>query len=121
MRGLRWLDLVVLALALPVFLAAGLPVLGWGGVTATWLVLRAAHDWIARRAMATEDPRRSTMILALGMMARVWVLALAIFGVGAIERDAGLAGALLSILVVTAYLVSVFTRGTEGAPGMSPR
>jgi hypothetical protein len=120
-RGLRWLDLLVLALALPLFLAAGLPLLAWGAVTATWLLQRLAHDQLSRRALAAEDPRRSTLLMAVGMMARVWVLALVIFGVGAIEREAGLAAAVLSILLVTAYLISVISRGAAGAPGLSGR
>jgi hypothetical protein len=115
-RGLRWLDLGVLALALPVFLAAGLPFFGWAVVTAVWLLQRFAHERLSRRALAAEDPRRSTLLMAVGMMARVWLLALVIFGVGAIERDAGLAAAVLSVVLVTAYLVGIVSRGAEGAP-----
>jgi hypothetical protein len=45
------------------------------------------------------------------MMARVWVLAFAIFGAGLVERKAGLAAALLSIVLVTVNLVAEMTRG----------
>jgi hypothetical protein len=91
---LRWLDLALLALALPVFLAVGAPLLGWGVVA--------------------EDARRSTMVLAGGMFARVWLLALAIFAAGSAEREAGLAAALLSIALVTVNLVSLMMRGPLG-------
>ena len=116
---LRHLDLLVLAVALPVFLVAGLPLLGWGAVAAVWLALRVLHDLISRRAVATEDPRRSTLLLAVGMVGRVWLLALTIFAAGIAEREAGLAGAVLSIAVVTAYLIGVMTRGPFHAPGVS--
>jgi hypothetical protein len=106
----RWLDLVVLALALPAFLALGLGV-GWLFVTVTWLVLRALSPWLRSRARAAEDPRRETLVLAIGMMARVWVLALAILGAGLIERKAGLGAALLSIVLVTVNLVGEMLRG----------
>ena len=107
---LRWLDLAVLALALPAFVALGI-VVGWAFVAGTWLVLRAVSPWLRTRARAAEDPRRETMVLAIGMMARVWILALAILGAGLIERKAGLAAALLSIVLVTVNLVGEMTRG----------
>lgn len=106
----RWLDLIVLALALPLFVALGL-VVGWAFVAAIWLLLRALTPVIRSRAGAADDPRRGTLVLAVGMMARVWILAFAIFGAGAIERKAGLAAALLSIVLVTVNLVSEMLRG----------
>ena len=106
----RWLDLVVLALALPAFVALGI-VVGWAFVAGIWILLRAVSPWLRKRARAAEDPRRETMVLAIGMMARVWVLALAIFGAGLVEREAGLAAALLSIVLVTVNLVGEMLRG----------
>ena len=115
---LRWLDLALLALALPVFLVVGAPLLGWGAVAGVWVLMRALPDRLMRRAAATEDPRRGTMVLAAGMVGRVWLLALAIFGAGAVDRDAGLAAALLSIALVTVNLVGVMSRGVPGRSGM---
>jgi hypothetical protein len=102
---------VVLALALPIFLLADVPIAGWAFVAGVWLALRLLPAWLRRRAMATEDPRRGTMVLAAGMMVRVWTLALTIFAAGAIDREAGLGAALLSIVLVTVNLLSVFMRG----------
>jgi hypothetical protein len=113
---LRWLDLAVLALALPVFLAAGLPLLGWGGVAGAWLAQRVAQQLLERRARASGDPRRSTAVLALSMFARVWILALTIFVLGKADRDAGLSAALLSVVLVTVYLTAIMTSGPL-APG----
>jgi hypothetical protein len=103
----RWLDLAVLALALPLFLAIGVPLVGWAFVAAVWLALRALPSWFRRRALATDDPRRGTMVLAVGMMTRVWVVALTIFAAGAVDREAGLGAALLSIVLVTVNLVGL--------------
>jgi len=106
---LRWLDLAVLALALPIFLAAGiLP--GWAFVAVAWLALRAVPGYLKRRAKQV-DPRRGTLMMAVGMMARVWVLAITIFAAGMVEREAGLGAALLSIVLVTVNLVGVMMRG----------
>src|SRR4051794_13557619 len=41
LRVLRHLDLVVMAVALPIFLAAGLPLLGWAAASGAWLAQRA--------------------------------------------------------------------------------
>lgn len=112
----RWLDLVVLAVALPVFLALGMPLLGWGGVTVLWLLQRLAQQLLERKARASADPTRATAVLALSMFARVWIFALAIFVLGKADRDAGLSAALLSVVLVTVYLTSLMTSGPL-APG----
>jgi hypothetical protein len=116
MRALRWLDLVVLALALPVFLAVGMPLLGWAGVAGVWLAQRGAQHLVERRARASEDPTRATAALAISMFARVWIFALAIFILGKADRDAGLSAALLAVVLVTVYLTSLMTSGPL-APG----
>ena len=41
MNFTRYLDLVVLALTLPVFAVAGLPLLGWGAAAFAWCTQRA--------------------------------------------------------------------------------
>ena len=46
LRVLRYLDLVVLALALPIFIAAGLPLLGWAGAAGGWLLQRLIQHFI---------------------------------------------------------------------------
>jgi hypothetical protein len=101
-----------------VFLAIGAPLLGWGAVAVVWIPMRALPGRLARRAAATEDPKRGTMVLAAGMIARVWLLALAIFAAGSIEREAGLAAALLSIALVTVNLVGVMMRGPLSGSGL---
>jgi hypothetical protein len=109
--ALRWLDLVVLAVALPLFLAAGLPLLGWAGIAAAWIVNRLAQHLLERRARASGDVRRASAVLALSLFARVWFLALTIFVIGKIDRDAGLSAALLSVILVTVHLTAIMTSG----------
>jgi hypothetical protein len=111
LRGLRRLDLAVLAGALPVFLALGLPLLGWAGLGGMWLLQRVAQHLLERRARASADPRRTTAVLALSMFARVWILALTIFVLGKTDREAGLSAALLAIVLVTVYLTAAMTSG----------
>jgi hypothetical protein len=114
--ALRYLDLAVLVVALPVFLALGMPLVAWAGVTVLWLLQRAAQALLERRAFAAEDPTRATAVLALSMFARVWIFALAIFVLGKADRDAGLSAALLAVILVTVHLTSLMTSGPL-APG----
>ena len=111
MGAIRWLDLAVLALALPLFLAAGLPLLGWAGVAGMWLLQRVAQELVERKARATSDVRRSTAVLALSMFARVWILGLTIFVLGKTDREAGLSAALLAVALVTVHLTALMTSG----------
>ena len=103
LRAIRYLDLAVLALALPVFVLAGFPLLGYAVGAAAWLVQRAIQILLERRAAASDDPRMVAGLLTGSMIGRGWLVALAIFGVGLAEREAGLAAAVLFIALFTVY------------------
>ena len=101
LRMMRYLDLALLALALPVFLAAGLPLLGWVGAAVGWLVQRGVQLVIERRARESDDPRVVAGLLTGSMIARGWIVAGSIFVVGLAEREAGLSAAILAITLFT--------------------
>ena len=104
-RVLRYLDLVVIGLALPLFLVAGLPLLGWVGATVGWTGQRLIQATLERRASRTEDPRGFFRLMAGSLIGRSWFLVLTIFATGLIEREAGLSAALLALVAFTTYLV----------------
>jgi hypothetical protein len=109
--AVRYLDLVLLALALPVFLVAGLPMLGYAAAAVAWLAQRALQLWLNRRAAASDDPRTVVGIAAGSMIGRGWLVALTIFAAGLKDEDAGLAAAVLVIVLFTAYFtVSMIMR-----------
>ena len=108
LRALRHLDLIVLALALVIFLAAGLPILGWGVAAAAWLAQRAISIVIERRARAATEPRVVAGLMVASMLTRGWLVALAIFGAGLAERKAGLSAAVLFLLLFTLHLSTNF-------------
>jgi hypothetical protein len=112
LRMMRYLDLALLALALPVFLAAGLPLLGWVGAAVGWLVQRGVQLVIERRARESDDPRVVAGLLTGSMIARGWIVAGSIFVVGLAEREAGLSAAILAITLFTFY----FTGQLIGRP-----
>ena len=106
---LRYLDLVVLALALPLFIAADLPLLGYAVAAAAWLLQRR-HAGAAptARARASDDPR--TMVGVLGRLddrAQLAASRARIFAVGMLgAREDGLAAGLLSIALFTIFFVT---------------
>jgi hypothetical protein len=108
LRMLRFVDLAVLALALPVFVAAELPLFAWAGVTAAWLLQRAAHAFFLRRAEASGNPRLAVGLMSVSLLGRVWFLALAVLGIGLAERDAGLPAAVLMAVVFQVWFTAFF-------------
>jgi hypothetical protein len=102
--ALRALDLIALAVALPIFLIADLPLAGYFVAAVAWLAQRAIQAAIQRRAAASADPRAIVGLTAGGMIARAWLVAGAIFGVGIVAGDEdGLAAAALVIALFTIY------------------
>ena len=101
---LRYLDLVVLALALAVFVLADFPLIGYAAAAAAWLVQRGIQAITTAKADASDDPRTVVGLLAASMIGRGWLVAGSIFAVGlAAEREDGLAAAVLSIILFTAF------------------
>ena len=84
---MRALDLALLVLALPIFLVAGLPFLGW--VTG---------------AAVSRDARVVAGYEAGGMIARGWLMGLTLLVVGlAAGSDVGLSAAVLDVLLFTVF------------------
>jgi hypothetical protein len=121
MIAVRYLDLVLLAIALPVFLVGGLPMLGYAAGAAAWLVQRGVQLALNRKAVAADDPRTVVGIAAGSMIGRGWLVALTIFAAGLKDEDAGLAAAVLVIVLFTAYFtVSMIMRPFETDTSRQP-
>jgi hypothetical protein len=102
-RVVRHLDLVVLALALPVFLLVHLPPLGWAAAAVGWCAQRVIDTYAKRRAAASGDPRTVAGVMTGSMIGRGWLVALTIFAAGLVQRRAGLSAAVLAIALFTIY------------------
>jgi hypothetical protein len=102
---LRNADLALLALALPLFLVAGLPMAGYAGAAAGWLAQRGLqHATQTRLARARE---RTTALRLVGgsIVLRLWAVTLAVLLVGLlVDDEAGLAAAVLAAVLVTTAL-----------------
>jgi hypothetical protein len=108
----KYVDLLALALALPVFLLGDFPLLGYAVGAAVWLVQRAVQSLAARRAqqeLARGERQRAMGIVAATGLGRVWLMSATVLVVGlAVERQAGLAAA---ILVVVLFTISMAAQG----------
>jgi hypothetical protein len=115
LRMLRYVDLAVLAAALPVFVAADLPLFAWAGVTAVWLLQRGIQAFLLTRARASSDPRAAFGLMSVSVVGRVWILALAVLGIGLADDGSGLPAAVLTAVTFQAWFTALFiTRSMEG-------
>jgi hypothetical protein len=106
--ALRYLDLVLLVAALPVFIAADLPMSGYLVIAGVWIVLYGIEIG-ANRAIAgaveRRDRRAAMGWLGATGLARAWIVALAVLIVGlAAGKHAGLAAAVLALILFTVHL-----------------
>jgi hypothetical protein len=116
MRLLRNLDLVVLALALPVWVAAALPILGWAATAAAWVASRALQSFAERRAVASGNRQVALGARAASLVGRLYLVGLTVLGAGVVEREAGLSAGVLAVIVFTVYFVSLLiVKPLEGA------
>jgi hypothetical protein len=110
---LRLLDLAVLALALPIFVVADLPLGGYAAAGGAWVAQRGLQAVLARVA-ASASPGRSTGILGASLLGRLWVVALAILAVGLADRESGRAAAVLAVALFQVYFTAhMVARGLE--------
>lgn len=103
----RHIDFILLALALPVFVAASWPLAGYAVAAAVWCGQAALLSWLEAKATASRNPRTIAGLLVGGSIARAWIAAIAILTTGlAIGDAAGLACALLLMALFTAYFAN---------------
>ena len=100
----RFIDVLILAFALALFLVAGLPLLGWAAGAGIWFLQRVIRDFLEGRARRSTDIRTVAGLTAGSMIARGWLAALLLMGLYAVT-DAGtaLAAAVLFLTVFTFF------------------
>jgi hypothetical protein len=101
---LRFPDFLALAIALPIFIAAELPIVGWAVAAVTWFASSVLIIFMQSRAAHATEPRHQVGLVVGGSLARAWIAAAGILIAYLIGGDdAGLACALLMILLFTIY------------------
>ncbi len=118
----KYVDLLLLAAALAVFLLGGLPMLGYAVGAVAWLAQRGIQMVAAKRSQAelkAGNRQKAMGIVAATTLGRVWLMATAVLLVGLLaEREAGLAAA---VLVLALFTVSFAAQGLAHLFGESPR
>ena len=106
--ALRYVDLVLLLAALPVFILADLPMTAYVVVAFVWLAQHGVElltDRAVRRAAARGDRRAAMGWVGATTLGRVWTVTLAVLLVGVLDsKDAGLAAAVLAAVLFTVHL-----------------
>lgn len=107
----KYVDLLVLAAALAVFLLGGLPMLGYAVGAAAWLAQRGIQTLAGRRAnaeLAAGNRQKAMGIVAATTLGRVWLMATVVLLAGLADREAGLSSA---VLVLVLFTVSFAAQG----------
>jgi hypothetical protein len=116
----KYVDLLLLAVALAVFLLGGLPLLGYAVAAAAWLAQRGIQTLAGRRAqteLLAGNRQKAMGIIAATTLGRVWLMATAVLLVGLAEREAGLSAA---VLVLVLFTVSFAAQGFSHLFGEEP-
>lgn len=114
-RVMRNVDLAVLAVALPIFLAAGWPILGWVTGAGLYVGQRLIRALAARKAEQADDPRTTVGVLAGSMILRGWIVAGVILAVGLVtDSETGLSSAVLFLATFTVALSMALATGAAG-------
>ena len=102
----RWLDVVLLVISVPVLLLAELPQLGVLIGAGAWILNRLVGAFIEDRARKAKDMRTQTGLLLGSTLGRAWLAGLTILAAGlAGEREDGLTAAILVLAAFTVYFV----------------
>jgi hypothetical protein len=106
MNALRYFDIGLVLITAPFVALAGLPMLGYALAAGAWIVTRLFGVWLESRARRTNDARAYAGLTVAGMMARVWVVVLAIVVARvAGGREDGIIAAVLSLAAFSVYFV----------------
>jgi hypothetical protein len=106
---LAYLDVVVVALATPIVLLIGVSAVGYLVGAGVWIALRAVGVAVDRAVVAVQDPRREITLRLGYLLARLFLLAIAIILVrNGSGRDAGLTALVVIVFAFTMQLILSF-------------
>jgi hypothetical protein len=113
--ALRFLDVGLVVLALPFVAVADLPMLGYVVGAGAWILQRLAGELVERRAKNSPDPRTEIGLTVASIIARAWVVGLAIVAVGTAgsREDGAMAAATILAAFSIYFAMNVLLRSLE--------
>jgi hypothetical protein len=122
MTALRYIDLVLLWLSVPLLLVLGAPQLGVLLAAVVWTVQRAVALGVDRRAQRFESPRETIGLNVATMFARLWLMggAVVVAGVAGEREDGAAAAAVLLAVFTVAFATTLLHRSLQRAGGGKP-
>ena len=102
----RYLDVVLIALAAPFVVLLELPVLGYVVGATVWLLSRILEA-VLEHSADRSDVRRAIGVKVGSMIGRTWLIGIGILAVGlAAEREDGFTAALVCLAAYTVHLAT---------------
>ncbi|MGD0454175.1 MAG: hypothetical protein ABSB69_11310 [Solirubrobacteraceae bacterium] len=114
---LRYLDVVLVAVAAPVALALGVPALGFAVGAGAWVLQRIVGQVDKRWVGKAAEPRTQLGLNLFEAFGRIWLLAGAIVAAGVIGGRAD--GLTAAVTIFAAYTVAFAIRVFSGPPTQS--
>lgn len=109
-------DFVLLALALPLFIALSWPIVSWAIVAVLWVGQFVLQVVLDKKAQSSTDPKRVMGYYLAGALGRGWSVATVLLITGLIDQEVGLYAIALTAVIFTAYFVAkLFNRLFEEA------
>ncbi len=125
MTALRYIDLVLLWLTVPLLLVLDAPQFGVVVAAIVWTVQKMVMLQVDRIARSRKTPRAAIGLNVATMMGRMWLLAATIVVAGvAVEREDGVAAALVLLGAFTiSFAMTLLLRVLErsGSRSRAPR
>ncbi|MDX6624898.1 MAG: hypothetical protein QOE75_2830 [Solirubrobacterales bacterium] len=117
----KYVDLLLLAAGLVVFLLGDFPMLGYAVGAAVWIIQRVVQEIATRRAtreLAAGNRQKAMGIVAATTLGRVWLMATTVLVVGlTAEKQDGLAAA---VMVLVFFTVTFVIQGLSHLFGHEP-
>jgi hypothetical protein len=117
----KYVDPLLLALGLVVFLLADLPMLGYVVGAAIWIAQRAVQVLATKRAQAdllAGNRQKAMGIVAASTLGRVWLMVTVVLVLGlTAEKQDGLAAA---VMILAFFTVSLLAQGLTHLFGGEP-
>ncbi len=118
LRIAKTIDLWLVGLALPFFLVAGLPILGWVTAAGIWIAQRLVQAYFRKRVSSMDEPRRVTGTIVISTMIRAWGSAAVVLAVGIRDEQVGLSAVVMIMALFSVYFAgSLWERYVEMGPG----